>query len=99
MIDPRRYTSGRIAVANLSASVESLEIGRVEGATFENLLALSQLLFLRGDLLGRIVDHDRAELVATEALALSHASASSNDGAPRPPSGSVSDRSSRSSRI
>ena len=32
---------------------------------------MSQLLFLRGDLLGRIVDHDRAELVATEALALS----------------------------
>ena len=64
MIDARRYTSGRIAVANLSASIDSLELRRVEGATFEDLVALSKLLFLRGDLLGRIADHDRAELVA-----------------------------------
>jgi tetratricopeptide (TPR) repeat protein len=71
MIDPERYTSGRIAVANLSTSIESLERCRVERATFENLMALSKLLFLRGDLLGRIVDHDRAELVANEATALS----------------------------
>ena len=76
MIDPRRYTSGRIAVANLSASIESLELRRVEGATFENLVALSKLLFLRGDLLGRIADHDRAELVANEAIALSPGTAS-----------------------
>ena len=41
------------------------------GATFEELLALSKLLFVRGDLLGRIADHDRAELIATEAIALS----------------------------
>ena len=34
-------------------------------------VALSKFLFVRGDLLGRIVDHDRAELVATEAIALS----------------------------
>jgi tetratricopeptide (TPR) repeat protein len=71
MIDAKRYTSGRIAVANLSTSIESLERCRVERATFENLMALSKLLFLRGDLLGRIVDHDRAELVANEAIALS----------------------------
>ena len=71
MIDAGRYTSGRIAVANLSASIDSLELRRVEGATFEDLVALSKLLFLRGDLLGRIADHDRAELVATEAIALS----------------------------
>jgi tetratricopeptide (TPR) repeat protein len=71
MIDAKRYTSGRIAVANLSTSIESLEHCRVERATVENLMALSKLLFLRGDLLGRIVDHDRAELVANEAIALS----------------------------
>lgn len=65
MIDAGRYTSGRIAVANLSALIESLELRRVECATFENLLALSKFLFLRGDLLSRIADHDRAELVAT----------------------------------
>jgi tetratricopeptide (TPR) repeat protein len=75
-IDPKRYTSGRIAVANLSASIESLEFRRIERSTFEDLLGLSKLLFLRGDLLGRITDHDRAELIANEAIALSSDSAS-----------------------
>ena len=64
MIDPGRYTSGQIAIANLSASIGSLERRPVEGAS---LLALSNLLFVRGDLLGRIADHDRAECAATEA--------------------------------
>jgi tetratricopeptide (TPR) repeat protein len=71
MIDARRYTSGRIAVANLSALIDSLELRCVECATFEDLVALSKFLFLRGDLLGRIADHDRAEQVANEAIALS----------------------------
>ena len=70
LIDTRRYTSGRIAVANLSIMIDSLELGRVERASFPNLVALSTFLFVRGDLLGRIADHDRAELVATEAIAL-----------------------------
>lgn len=69
-IDPARYTSGRIALANLSSSIESLEFRRVEDARFEDLATLSELLFLRGDLLGRIADHDRAEAVAEEAAAL-----------------------------
>ena len=71
MIDPGRYTSGRIAVANLSASIDSLELRRAKDATFEDLLALSKLLFLRGDVLGRIADHDRAEQIATEVVDLS----------------------------
>jgi tetratricopeptide (TPR) repeat protein len=71
MIDAKRYTSGRIAVANLSAAIDSLEARRAEGASYEDLIALSKLLFVRGDLLGRISDHDRAELVANEAVALS----------------------------
>ena len=71
MIDAGRYTSGRIALANLSAAIDSLELRRRAGATFEELQALSKLLFVRGDLLGRIADHDRAELIATEAIALS----------------------------
>jgi tetratricopeptide (TPR) repeat protein len=71
MIDPKRYTSGRIALANLSASIERLERGRFESATSEGLVALSNLLFLRGDLLGRIADHDRAEVAAIETIALS----------------------------
>jgi tetratricopeptide (TPR) repeat protein len=68
MIERGRYTSGRIAVVNLSASIASLERRRVDGASFEDLLALSELLFVRGDLLGRIADHNRAERVATEAV-------------------------------
>ena len=76
MIDPGRYTSGRIAVANLSASIQSLELRRVKHRTFEDELALSKFLFLRGDLLGRIGDHDRAELVAKKSIAFApdHAS-------------------------
>ena len=49
----------------------SLELRRAEGAGFADLIALSKVLFLRGDVLGRIADHDRAELIATEAMALS----------------------------
>jgi tetratricopeptide (TPR) repeat protein len=71
MIDPRRYTSWRIAVANLSAGIDGLEARRAELPSFDDLVALSKLLFLRGDLLGRIADHDRAELVANEAIPLS----------------------------
>jgi tetratricopeptide (TPR) repeat protein len=67
MIAGRRYTSGRIAVANLAASIEGLERRCADGASFVDMLALSDLLFARGDLLGRIADHDRAESVATEA--------------------------------
>lgn len=69
ILDPKHYTSGRIAFANLSASIDSLELRR-EGATFEGMVAFSKLLFLRGDVLGRIVDHDRAEGVAHEAIEL-----------------------------
>ena len=76
MMDVGPYTSGRIAVVNLSASIESLELRRAQGAAFAELIALSDLLFARGDLLGRIADHERAELVATEATALSPARAS-----------------------
>src|ERR1700758_2695315 len=76
MIEPKHYTSGRIALTNLSGSIASLELRRAEAASFEELVALSKLLFLRGDLLGRIADHDRAELIATEAIALSPGAAS-----------------------
>jgi len=71
MIGSRRYTSGRIALANLSTLIEGLELRRAEHASLENAIALSKHLFLRGELLGRIADHDRAELVATKAIALS----------------------------
>jgi tetratricopeptide (TPR) repeat protein len=76
MMDARRYTSGRIALANLSAMIDSMELRRAEGRSFENLVTLSELLFVRGDLLGRLADHDRAELIATQAIALTPGSAS-----------------------
>ena len=72
MIDRRTiYERRELPIANLSASIDSLELRRAEGATFEDLVALSKLLFVRGDVLGRIADHDRAEVIATEAIALS----------------------------
>jgi len=67
----KRYTSGRIALANLSAMIDGLEHARTQHPAFEDLAALSNLLFLRGDLLGRIADHDRAEESALEASAIS----------------------------
>lgn len=75
MIDPGRYTSGRIAITNLSAVINSEELRRKEGTTFDSLVALSNLLFLRGDVLGRIADHDRGETIANEAVALSPSTA------------------------
>lgn len=71
MIDAGRYTSGRIAVANLSAAIDVLERRRIDHAMFGELVTLSELLFVRGDVLGRIADQDRTELVANEAIALS----------------------------
>ncbi|WP_189478786.1 hypothetical protein [Mesorhizobium sp. M1E.F.Ca.ET.063.01.1.1] len=71
MIEPGRYTSGTIALANLSASIQSLERRCDEGADFDSLVALSKLLFARGDVLGRIVDHERAELAVGEAVSSS----------------------------
>lgn len=71
MIEPARYTSGRIALGNLAATIDGLELRRLGQPSFEELAALSKLLFVRGDLLGRIADHDRAERVGNEAVALS----------------------------
>ena len=75
MIDAGRYTSGRIAIANLSAAIDSLELRRSEGAGFDDLVPLAKLLFARGDVLGRIKDHERAELIATEAISMSPSTA------------------------
>jgi len=68
IIDARCYTSGRIALVNLSTSMDGLERCSIEHPTFDSLSALSKLLFVRGDLLGRIADHDRAQLVAKKAI-------------------------------
>jgi tetratricopeptide (TPR) repeat protein len=76
VIEGGRYTSGRIAIGNLQASIEGLQRRRAEGAGFADLLALSNLLFARGDLLGCIADHDHGELIAAEAVALAPTSPS-----------------------
>ncbi|MDX1195802.1 tetratricopeptide repeat protein [Sinorhizobium medicae] len=68
MIQPQRYTSGRIALANLSTSIDGLERERAAGGSFESLLTLAKLLFLRGDLVGSIADHDRGEAITSEAM-------------------------------
>ncbi|AZO19824.1 MAG: hypothetical protein E5W38_04790 [Mesorhizobium sp.] len=70
MIEPERYTSGKIALVNLSASIDALESRRTHSATFDELVGLSKLLFVRGDVLGCIADHDRAESIANEAVAM-----------------------------
>ena len=69
-IDLTRYTSGRTALSDLDASIERLERCRLEGAQAEDLVRLSEQLLLRGDVLGRVADHDRAATIATEAGAL-----------------------------
>ncbi|MGO8123139.1 tetratricopeptide repeat protein [Rhizobium ruizarguesonis] len=71
MIDRGRYTSGRIALANLSTSIDGLERERAASASFESLLTLAKLFFLRGDLLGSVADHDRGDSIATEAIDMS----------------------------
>jgi len=71
MFDLTRYTSGRIAVANLWAVIDSLRRRRHVGQMFDDQVELFRLLFIRGDLLGRTVDHDRAESAAMEAIAVS----------------------------
>ena len=69
---PDNIRAARIAVANLSALIDSLELRRRRRCRpFEDLMRCRRSLFLRGDLFGRIVDHDRAESVANEAIALS----------------------------
>lgn len=69
-IDPTRYTSGRKALADLCSSISRLERQRREIVCLEDLVALAELLLLRGDLLGCIADHDLAEAAAEEAVAL-----------------------------
>ena len=75
MIDNGRYTSGAIALANLSASIDGLEMHRNVASPFDQLASLCKLYFVRGDHLGRIADHDRAEAVAIEAIAIKPQSA------------------------
>jgi tetratricopeptide (TPR) repeat protein len=70
MIADRRYTSGQIALANLLAQIDSFERCRIDDPSFDQLVTLSDLLFVRGNVLGVAADHHRAELIGGEAIAL-----------------------------
>jgi hypothetical protein len=71
VIAPGRHCGGGVAVAELSASIEALEGRGAESSRVEDMEALGCLLFLRGDLLGLIADHERAAEITGEAARLS----------------------------
>jgi len=79
MIAERPLTHGAIAVLNLSAQIDALEPQvRLGRATVKDRAGLAELISLRGLILGRIADHERASEIAeqlvrdapTDALAL-----------------------------
>jgi tetratricopeptide (TPR) repeat protein len=64
-----RDTCGQAVLADLDASIECLAHRSPEGRR-NDLVTLSEQLFLRGEVLGRIADHDRTEAIAGRAAAL-----------------------------
>jgi hypothetical protein len=60
-------TNGAIALRNLAAQIEGLEPdGRHGHQTLEDRVGLIDLILLRGLILGRIVDYERAEEIAEQ---------------------------------
>ena len=69
MIAERPFTHGAIAVLNLNAQIDALEPQvRLGRATVEVRVGLVELISLRGLIVGRIADYERAEEVAEELL-------------------------------
>jgi tetratricopeptide (TPR) repeat protein len=65
MIADRPLTSGSIALLNLDAQIDAIELeARYASPAVEVLAGLVELLALRGQILGRIADYDRAEEIA-----------------------------------
>ncbi len=63
-IDRPSTTDGRIALFNLGAQIEALQQNaHFDDGTVESRAALAELLTLRGLILGRIADYERAETV------------------------------------
>jgi tetratricopeptide (TPR) repeat protein len=60
-------TDGAIALSNLAGQIAKLEIGVEEGR--ESPTALVELLVLRGQVLGRIDEYEKADRVASRAVA------------------------------
>ena len=67
MIDERPLTDGRIALLNLDAQIDALEPEvRLGPASVETRAGLAELISLRGLIVGRITDYDRAEEIAEQ---------------------------------
>ena len=67
MMDERPLTDGTIALLNLEAQIDALEPEVRHGrASVETRAGLTELISLRGLILGRIADYDRAEEIAEQ---------------------------------
>ena len=66
MVTQVRTTDGTIALANLDAQIESLELQAGRQPTGRWLGELVDRLILRGEILGRIADYERAAALAEE---------------------------------
>ena len=67
MKDERPLTDGKIALLNLDAQIEALESEVSRGsASVEARTGLVELISLRGQIVGRIADYERAEEIAEE---------------------------------
>src|SRR5208337_3500917 len=67
MIDERPLTDGTIALLNLEAQIDALDPEVRHGrASVETRAGLTELISLRGLILGRIADYDRAEEIAEQ---------------------------------
>ena len=67
MMDKRPLTDGTIALLNLGAQIDALEPEVRHGrASIETRAGLTELISLRGLIVGRIADYDRAEEIAEQ---------------------------------
>jgi tetratricopeptide (TPR) repeat protein len=67
MIDERPLTDGTIAMLNLDAQIDALEPEVTGGrASVETRAGLIELISLRGLVVGRVADYDRAEEIAEQ---------------------------------
>ena len=67
MMDERPLTDGTIALLNLRAQIDALEPEVMRGrASIETRAGLTELISLRGLIVGRIADYDRAEEIAEQ---------------------------------
>jgi tetratricopeptide (TPR) repeat protein len=67
MIDERPLTDGTIALLNLDAQIDALEPEVRRGrASVETRAGLAELISLRGLIVGRVADYDKAEEIAEQ---------------------------------